>query len=120
MNRTAFDAHCATLRHATNVVQWGGCSVWKIGGKIFALCSPEAKGEGFVRISFKCSDMAYEILRDEPGIIPAPHLARAKWVQLQAPDAMDDDDIRQHLDAAHAMIASRLTRKLRTELGFLS
>ncbi|WP_319412149.1 MmcQ/YjbR family DNA-binding protein [uncultured Cohaesibacter sp.] len=118
MTRDDFDAYCASLKHATNVVQWGGCSVWKIGGKIFALCSPERKKEGAPgRISFKCSDIAFEILREEPGIIPAPHLARAKWVQLSEPDAMSDEDIRLHLHAAHTIIAGRLTRKLRAELG---
>ena len=117
MTRDEFDAHCATLRHATNVVQWGGCSVWKIGGKIFALCAPETKDGNHPKISFKCSDMVYEILRDEPGIIPAPHLARAKWVQLTAPDAMGDEDIKQHLNVAYEIIVGKLTRKIRAELG---
>nr|WP_321455077.1 MmcQ/YjbR family DNA-binding protein [uncultured Cohaesibacter sp.] len=117
MTREEFDAHCASFHHATNVVQWGGCSVWKIGGKIFALCSAESKSGEPGKISFKCSDIAYEILREESGIIPAPHLARAKWVQLNKPDAMSDEEIRLHLEAAHEIIASKLTRKLRAELG---
>ncbi len=117
MTRDEFDTHCATLDHATNVVQWGGRSVWKVGGKIFALCTPETKESGYTKISFKCSDMVYEILREEPGIVPAPHLARAKWVQLSEPDAMSDEDIRQHLDAAHDIIVGKLTRKICSELG---
>ena len=70
MTRDEFDAICKGFKAATNVVQWGGCSVWKVGGKIFALCSPVDKGEHFAKISFKCSEIAYEILREEPGHHP--------------------------------------------------
>lgn len=116
MTRSEFDSYCNAMTGTSHVVQWGGASVWKVGGKIFALCA-SVEEEGFARISFKCSDIAFEILPEQDGIIPAPYLARAKWVQLMDPDAMNDEDIKLHLDAAHAIVASRLTRKIRQELG---
>lgn len=116
MTRDAFDAFCETLPATTHVVQWGGASVWKVGGKIFAICGPWGEGPG-QKISFKCSDMAYDILRDQPGIVPAPYLARAKWVQVEDPDAMSDADLRVYIEAAHATVAAKLTRAKRAELG---
>ncbi len=37
MTRDEFDSYCASLPHVTHVVQWGDASVWKIGGKVFAI-----------------------------------------------------------------------------------
>ncbi|WP_318246121.1 MmcQ/YjbR family DNA-binding protein [Stappia indica] len=116
MTRAEFDAFCQTLTGATHVIQWGGASVWKVGGKIFAICSHWRAGETD-RISFKCSDLSYRILTDLPGISPAPYLARAKWVLVETGEALDDEDTRAHITAAHEIIAGKLTRARRAELG---
>jgi predicted DNA-binding protein (MmcQ/YjbR family) len=118
MNRKDFDAFCATLPATTHVIQWGDSSVWKVGGKIFAIASWWGKLDRDC-ISFKCADMSFDILCELPGIAPAPYMARAKWVQLQTDDALSDTDIKSYLEDAHALIAAKLTRKLRTELGLL-
>jgi len=34
-----FNDYCSSLAATTNVIQWGNASVWKVGGKIFAICS---------------------------------------------------------------------------------
>ena len=116
MNRKAFDIYCKTLPAVTHVVQWHGTSVWKIGGKIFAICGTAGNGNR-EKISLKCSDTAYDILCERSGIIPAPYLARAKWVQLVTPDAMDDDDIKLYIQKAYDIIVSKLTKSVRKELG---
>ena len=116
MTREEFDAFCSGLPATTNVIQWGNASVWKVGGKIFAICSHWGPGEE-QKISFKCSDMSYRVLCEQPDIIPAPYLARAKWVQLASSRAMDDDEIRSYVTQAHKIITGKLTRALRRDLG---
>lgn len=116
MDRTAFDAYCGSLRSTSHVEQWGGASVWKVGGKIFALCSRWGAGP-HERISFKCSDLTFQILCEQDGIVPAPYLARAKWVQIENPDAMQDDDLKRYIEAAHGIIAAKLTKAQRKALG---
>lgn len=116
MTRNDFDAFCRALPATTHVIQWGNASVWKVGGKIFAICSRWGEGEG-ERIGFKCSDMSYVLLLQQDGIVPAPYLARAKWVQLQGDDVMSGDDLRAYIRAAHKIIAGKLTQKRRKELG---
>ena len=116
MTRDEFDAYCSTLPQSTHVIQWGNASVWKVGGKIFAICSGWGGTNGD-RISFKCSDLSYTMLTQEPGILPAPYLARAKWVQLEQPESLTGDEIRAYIATAHKLIVSTLTRKLRAELG---
>lgn len=118
MTREEFDAYCGSLQATTNVIQWGGSSVWKVGGKIFAIASIWGEGEHW-KISFKCADMSFQVLCELPGVIPAPYLARGMWVQLQTPDALSDDDIKSYIDDAHAIIAGKLTKVKRIELGLL-
>lgn len=116
MDREEFNAYCGTLKGTENVIQWGDASVWKVGGKIFAICSFWGDGE-FQKISFKCSDLSYQILCELDDIVTAPYLARAGWVQLQLEDALSDEDVRSYLSTAHAIIADKLTKAKRRELG---
>jgi predicted DNA-binding protein (MmcQ/YjbR family) len=108
----AAEAHCLSLPGATLHIQWGGTHVIKVGGKIFALI-----GGSVWRLTFKTSEMAFELLCEQGLARPAPYLQRAKWVQLLAPDSLSDDDVRAYLTQAHALIAAKLTRKARAEIG---
>ena len=119
MQRAEFNQYCAGLPATTNVIQWGGSSVWKVGGKIFAICSHWGPVDRDC-ISFKCSDLSYQILCELEGIVPAPYLARAKWVQVQKPDVLSDEDIKSYINDAHQIIAAKLTKKLRAELGLFA
>lgn len=116
MTRDEFDNYCAGLPATTHVVQWGNASVWKVGGKIFALYSGWGKGEG-ERVSFKCADLSFRILTEQPEILPAPYLGRFKWAQLQSPAAMNDDDVKAYIAEAHALVAAKLTKVVRKSLG---
>jgi predicted DNA-binding protein (MmcQ/YjbR family) len=116
MTRKEFDQFCKQLKSTENVVQWGQSSVWKIGGKIFAICSIWGDGSED-KFSFKCSDLSYSILIEQEGIVPAPYLARAKWVQITNDMAMSDTDIQDYIIQAYHIISKKLTRAKRAELG---
>jgi len=116
MTREDFDAYCRSLPAATNVVQWGNASVWKVGGKIFAICSGWGEGS-HEKFSFKCSDLSYSLLIQQDGVIPAPYLARAKWVQREDASNVSDEDLKAYISAAHSIVSGKLTRKQRKELG---
>ena len=116
MTPDAFKACCLSLPGATHVVQWGGAAVFKVGGKIFAIAGSLGQGED-VAFSFKASDMAYALLIEQGLARPAPYLARAKWVRLMARDSLPDTDLVACLSQAHALVAARLTRTARRELG---
>lgn len=73
-----------------------------------------------IKISFKCSELSYQILTEQEGVIPAPYLARAKWVQIETAQAMADEDIKDYVREAHSIIARKLTKKLQKEIGFVA
>jgi len=75
--------------------------------------------EDHIQITFKASDIAYEVLRQEPGLRPAPYMASRgmKWIQHYAEPGLDDENLRAHIEASYRMAIERLTKKKRAELG---
>jgi len=100
------------LPGASLVVQWGDACVYKVGEKMFAVS--DAAGRS---LSVKVSDIAYEALTASGQARPAPYLARAKWVQFEDLAALDDAEVADWLRTAHALVAAKLTRAARRELG---
>lgn len=119
MDLKGFDHFCGALPATHMVVQWGDSHVWKVGDKIFALCGPWGpdRADGSWKIAFKASDMSFQLLTEQPGLIPAPYLGRYKWVQVQEREALSDDDLQAYLREAHGIVAGKLTRKMRRDIG---
>ncbi|MDD9910163.1 MAG: MmcQ/YjbR family DNA-binding protein [Ahrensia sp.] len=119
MDAQEFDAFCGGLPATEMVVQWGGAHVWKVGGKIFALCGPwgDERDDGTPKIAFKASDLSSKLLTEQKGLIPAPYLGRYKWVQMQERDALSDEDLKAYIGEAHRLVAQKLPKKLRLSLG---
>jgi predicted DNA-binding protein (MmcQ/YjbR family) len=112
----AFEAACLALSGASKVVQWGGSSVYKLGPKVFAIAGL-GHGGAAPSYTFKVSEMAYELLIEQGLAQPAPYLRGAKWVRLVSRDALDAADLTAYLREAHALVAVKLTRVQRAELG---
>ena len=111
MSPAAFDAACRALPGVTMVVQWGAAGVYKVGGRIFAVTGPSGG------VSIKVTDIAFEALTETGRARPAPYLARAKWVRFDALSELDDDEMHDWLVTAHALVAAKLTRAQRAEIG---
>lgn len=116
LTRPGFAAYALSLPGVSIVQQWGDASVAKLGGKIFALLSGWAT-EGEKGLSFKCSDLAFEMLPTLEQVRVAPYLGRAKWVQVLPGAPLTDAELRAYVAEAHRIVAGRLTRKVRAELG---
>lgn len=115
-NPETFERFVGGLKSAHIVNQWGGASVGKIGGKIFAILSVWDRDAG-PAISFKCSDMSFAMLPELDQVRPAKYLARAKWVQVGEGSPLSEKDIKAYIVEAHRLIGQKLTRKLQAELG---
>ena len=116
MTYDEFNAFCGALPATTHVIQWGGSHVWKVGGKVFAIGGWD---DGAPRFTFKATDISYEILKDQPGLRPAPYLASRglKWIQHYAEPGLSDDELREYLRQSHHIVSLGLTKKARRALG---
>jgi predicted DNA-binding protein (MmcQ/YjbR family) len=114
-----YNAFCRSLPATTTVVQWGGAHVWKVGGKVFAIRSPSSGAHA--GITFKVSELSYEILRDAPGLRPAPYLASRgmKWIQHYAEPGLSDDELKDYLAESHRLVTLGLSKKTQKTLGLV-
>lgn len=110
MTRHDVELLAFALPAVTRVVQWGDADVYKVGGKVFVMCWDDT-------VSFKVSEIGFVVLTDEGGPgRQAPYCAKGHWVNVDLA-ATDDEDMAGWLATAHSLIAGKLTRKLRAELG---
>jgi predicted DNA-binding protein (MmcQ/YjbR family) len=108
----------ATLPGATEDVKWGADLVHSVGSKMFAVYLPDELGLAR-SCCFKVDDERFLELTTVPGVIPAPYLARAKWVQVRHPNGLAANDLDALVRRSHALVAAGLTKKLQRELGLL-
>ena len=108
-----YNAFCASLPATSHVVQWGGAHVWKVGGKVFAMAG--WSGGKPLAVTFKCSDMAYTILQEQPGLRPAPYLASRgmTWIQRQSDESMAGRCASGLSPRKPSSVALKLTKTLR-------
>ena len=119
MTYEEYNAFCRSLPATTHVVQWGGAHVWKVGGKVFAIGSWQNEEPRFI---FKVSELSFEMLKQQPGLRPAPYLASRglKWIQHFAKPGLTDDELQDYIRQSHSIVALGLSKKKRTELGLAS
>lgn len=108
MTREEIETVALALPAATKVIQWGASDVYKVGGKVFAIC-----GDG---LSFKVTDIGFEVLTHDGLGRQAPYCAKGQWVNI-ALERMDHEDAQGWLATAHSLISAKLTKKARAELG---
>ena len=102
------------LPHASHVKQWGNNLVFKVAGKMFLILSLDE--EIVETIGFKCSPADFARLTAMDGIIPAPYLARASWVQLEDPAALSTAEVQEQIRRSYALVWDKLPRKTRLAL----
>lgn len=99
---------CLALPGATEDIKWDDDLVFSVGGKMFCVAMLEPPH----RLSFKCDDEAFAELVERDGIIPAPYLARAKWVSLETLDApMEWKELESRLRRSYDLVKATLTKK---------
>ena len=114
-----FNAFCEKLPATTYVMQWGGSHVWKVGGKVFAIGGWADDRPAF---TFKTSPLSFEMLKDQPGLRPAPYLASRgmKWIQNYAKPGLTKKELKDYIKQSHAIVAAGLSKKKQRQLGLLS
>ena len=117
MNIPAIQKFCAALPHATGDIKWGVDQVYSIGAKMFCVAFVDAKKSATV--SFKVDDDLFLSYTDRAGFIPAPYMARAKWVQITDLKKVSDAEMKQLIKRSYELVSLKLTKKLRTEFGLV-
>ena len=101
---------CLSFPSATEQIQWGDDLLFKVAGKMFAITPLEPAR---VWLSLKVTPENFAELTERPGIIPAPYLARAKWIALESRDALSAAELATLLRSSYDLVLAKLPRKTR-------
>ena len=120
MTLEEYNRFCEGLIATSHVVQWGGAHVWKVGGKVFAV-GGWGDSEALA-VTFKVSPLSFDILKEQPGLRPAPYLASRgmKWIQHYDAPGLDDEALRAYIEESHRLVASGLSKTKQRDLGLLA
>lgn len=110
MNLEWIRAYCLSFAGATEQIQWGSDLLFKVAGKMFAATALEPSR---VVLSFKARDEEFAELTERPGIIPAPYLARAKWVALERFSALRRTEYETLLRTSYDLVVEKLPKSKR-------
>jgi predicted DNA-binding protein (MmcQ/YjbR family) len=105
--------HCLSFPGATEHQIWGNDLTFKVGNKMFAHTVLEVAP---VWLSFKTSDEKFAELLERQDVIPAPYLARAKWVALETREAIPAGELRELLREAYDLVVAKLPKATRAGL----
>ncbi len=98
---------CRAWPGVTEDVKWGSDLAFSVGGKMFAVVCLDPPHT----LAFKCTPEDFAELVERPGVIPAPYLARAMWVQEQGlGEALERPEVDQRLRASYELVAAKLPR----------
>jgi predicted DNA-binding protein (MmcQ/YjbR family) len=112
MTNESIRAHCLGLPHVTEIVQWEGHLLFKVGGKMFAII--ELDGHS---CALRCDPERYAELVEMPDIVPASHnMWKYQWVTLEQLGALPDRELRELLTASYHIVKATLPKRVQAEL----
>ena len=110
MTIDAVRAICLALPAVTEDIKWGSDLVFSVGGKMFTVVNTERPHT----IAFKCTPETFAELTERDGMIPAPYLARAMWVQERSVgDVLDRRELEDLIKTSYELVVSTLPKSKR-------
>jgi predicted DNA-binding protein (MmcQ/YjbR family) len=115
MNIEQLRAFCLSLPAVTEDIKWGHDLCFSVGGKMFCVTGLTPPSGA----SFKVSDEEFEELTAREGIVPAPYMARHKWVYAESPEALSASEWERYVRRSYELVKSRLPASTRKSLDLL-
>ena len=105
---------CKKLKGVTEDTKWEDHLCFNVGQKMFLVTAPDQVPPS---ASIKVSDEAFVELPLREGFIPAPYMARHKWIKLDDINLLTKKQWEFYIKEAYSLIASKLPAKTRKQLG---
>jgi predicted DNA-binding protein (MmcQ/YjbR family) len=108
---------CLSFTGAEETFPFGpDVSVFKVGGKMFALCDLGAES---LRVSLKCEPGLAEALREaHAAVIPGYHLNKRHWNTVIIDGSLPDKTVREMIEDSYDLVVSKLPPERRRALGW--
>ena len=98
---------CKQLPSVTEGVKWGNDLCFMVGEKMFCVAALETP----LKISFKVTDEEFDEMTNRDGIIPAPYVAKYKWVLVEKMNALSKKEWECYIKQSYEMVRAKLPKK---------
>jgi len=99
---------CRKLPDVTEDVKWDQDLAFCVGKKMFAVVNLEPPHQ----LSFKCTPEGFGELVERNGLIPAPYLARAMWVQQEElGGALERRELEVLIKTSYELVRAKLPKR---------
>jgi predicted DNA-binding protein (MmcQ/YjbR family) len=106
---------CSAWPGVSQSVKWEDDLVFSVGAKMFAVTTLRGPHKG--RMSFKVDRDRFLELTDQPGLAPAPYMARAFWISITEPERFSDAQTQAFVRRSYELVRGGLSKKLQASLA---
>jgi predicted DNA-binding protein (MmcQ/YjbR family) len=103
---------CREFPFVTEDIKWGNDLCFMIGNKMFCVAPLSTP----LKISLKVTDEEFGELSTAPGIIPAPYVARYKWILIEDTQVFNKQKWEYHIRQSYDMVKAGLPKKILAQL----
>ncbi|MFL5753680.1 MAG: MmcQ/YjbR family DNA-binding protein [Bacteroidia bacterium] len=115
MNIDDLRAICKKLPKVTEDIKWGQDLCFCIAEKMFCVTGLT----GPMKVSFKVKDEEFEELSNSRDIVPAPYVARYKWVLVENPERLSKKQWEHYIRQSYELVKAKLPKKVLKDQGLL-
>src|SRR5258706_8245808 len=115
MTPRELEALCSRWPGVASSVKWEDDLVFTVTAKMFAVIALRGPHSG--RLAFKVDKDRFLELTDQPGMIPAPYMARAFWVSIVEPERFERAEVEAFVRRSYELVRAGLTKKMQAKLG---
>ena len=105
---------CRKYPAVTEDIKWEDHLCFNVGGKMFLITAPDQLP---CSASVKVADEDFDTIAARPGFMPAPYLARYKWVFMDDINRLSKKEWEKFIDTAWHLVTAKLPLKTRKEIG---
>jgi predicted DNA-binding protein (MmcQ/YjbR family) len=109
----SIQAYCQALPGTTEDIKWEHNLVFSVAEKMYALVALDQQPP---HLCFRTTPELFEVLTQREGIIPAPYLARYKWVTAQSLTALSEEETKHFIKESYKMTVAKLPKRVRAAL----
>jgi predicted DNA-binding protein (MmcQ/YjbR family) len=117
LDEQQLDAFCGRWPGVTSSIKWEADRVFSVANKMFVVIASIGPDRG--RFSFKVDTDRFLELTEQPGMMPAPYMARAFWVSVTEPERFARDELEAYVRRSYELVRANLPKKTQATLAKL-
>jgi len=107
---------CNSLKAVTEDIKWENDLCFCVGDKMFLVVDLNSAPTA---ASFKVPDEDFAEISSRDGFMPAPYVARYKWVMVKDVGLLSRKEWEHFARQAHRLVYERLPKKMQKQLGLI-